>query len=166
MANKKKQNSIIEPTDAELKLYNQVTQGLDDYQLEEYSKEYFGLVQQEKMNVSFPKFIIDKLIRPIKEGDTIEFVDENNQQNFLYALIRKDIEDTTYLIFSKVDNETETLLTDEVYLFYVDGHDENGIEIIDVMPQGEKAEKILDIIEGDNDVEMVNEQMVQETEQE
>jgi hypothetical protein len=165
MSKKKKQSSIIEPTEAELKLYRQVEQSLNDYQIDEFTKEYFTLVQQEKMHVSFPKFIIDKVIRPIKPGDTIEYVDENNKVNYLYATVRKDIEDTSYIIFVKVDAETETLDTDYVYLFFVEGFDDNGIEIIDIMPSGEETEKILDIIEGDADVELADEQLAQEKEQ-
>lgn len=151
----KEQSSIIEPTEAELNLYNQLIKDLTEEQLDEFANEYYDLVQQEQIKVSFPRHIINKLIRPVKPGDTISFIDENNSVQYLFCLVRKDIEIKTYLLFALVDSETETLLTDQVYLFFVDGYDENGIEVIDIFPAGEEAEKILDLIEGDNGVQMV-----------
>lgn len=163
MARKKKQvTSIIEPTESELKLYNQVIGDLTEEQIDEYATEYFEEVAAEKANVSFPKFVIDKIIRPVKPGDTISFVDENNEVQFLFCLVRKDIETKTYLLFALVDKATEELLTDQVYLFFVDGYDENGIEEIDIMPAGEEAERILDLIEGDENVVMVEKPIQEE----
>jgi hypothetical protein len=151
----KKTTSIIEPSQAELNLYNQLIKDLQETQLDEFANEYFDLVQKEEINCSFPKFIIDKLIRPVKPGDTISYVDENNTIQYLFCLVRKDIEDKTYLLFAMVDSETESLKTDQVYLFFVDGYDENNIEIIDLFPAGEEAERILDLIEGDENVAVV-----------
>jgi hypothetical protein len=151
----KKTTSIIEPSQAELNLYNQLIKDLQEQQLEEYANEYFDLVQKEELKCSFPKFIIDKMIRPVKPGDTISYVDENNTIQYLFNLVRKDIEDKTYLLFALVDSETESLKTDQVYLFFVAGYDENGIEEIDLFPAGEEAERILDLIEGDENVKMV-----------
>jgi hypothetical protein len=148
--------SIIEPTQAELSLYNEVIKDLNEEQLDEFANEYFDLVQSEKIKTSFPKYVIDKMIRPVKPGDTISYIDENNATRYLFCLVRKDIETTTYLLFALVDNETESLLTDEVYLFCVCGYDENGIEEIDIMSQSEETEKILDMLEGDNDIELVD----------
>lgn len=156
MARKNKETtSIIEPSKAELNLYNNLVGDLQEEQLDEFANEYFDLVQKEQCKVSFPKFVIDKVIRPVKPGDTISYVDENNKIKYLYNLIRKDIEEKTYLLFAMVDDETETINADQVFLFFVDGCDENGIEIIDLMPAGEEGERILDIMEADADVEMV-----------
>jgi hypothetical protein len=147
--------SIIEPTQAELNLYNQLIKDLTEEQLDENANEYFDLVQSEQIKCSFPKYVINKYIRPVKPGDTISFMDEKNTSHFLYCLLRKDIENKTYLLFSMVDVESESLNTDQVYLFYVDGYDENGIEIIDIVPSGAEGERILDIMEGDKNVQMV-----------
>lgn len=153
--NKKITTSIIEPTEAELALYHKIIGDLNEEQLDEFATQYFEAVQSESTKSSFPKFVIDKVIRPVKPGDTIQFVDENNVVIYLFCIVRKKIEETTYLLFSMVDNETETLMTDKVYLFYVDGYDENGIEEIDVFPSGEEGERILDIIEEDANVQLV-----------
>lgn len=153
--NKKETTSIVEPSQAELALYNQIIADLQEEQIDEFANEYFDLVQAEKIKCSFPKYVIDKVVRPVKPGDTISFVDENNTMQYLFCLVRKDIEDKTYLLFSLVDAETESLRTDQVYLFFVDGLDENGIEVIDIVPASEDAEKILDILEASEDVELV-----------
>lgn len=156
MARKKKEaTSIIEPTEAELKLYNQIIGDLTEEQLDEFATEYFEEVAAERVNMSFPKFVITKIIRPVKPGDTISFVDEHNDTQFLFCIIRKEIEGKIYLLFAMVNKEDETILTDQVYLFNVDGYDENGIEEIDLVPASEDAERILDLIEGDVDVTMV-----------
>ena len=147
--------SIIEPSDAELALYNQIIKDLTEEQLDEFANDYFDLVQQEKTKSSFPKFVIDKMIRPVKPGDTISFVDENNTVQYLFCLVRKDIEIKTYLLFALVDSDSETIRTDQVYLFHVDGIDEDGIEIIDIMSNSEESERILNILESDEDVELV-----------
>lgn len=160
----KETTSIIEPTGAELALYNQLIKDLQEEQLDEFANEYFDLVQKEECKCSFPKYIIDKLIRPVKPGDTISFIDENNTINYLFCLVRKDIEEKTYLLFALVDNETEALMTDQVYLFHVDGYDENGIEEIDLVPASEEAERILDIMEADEDVSMVEGDIQEEEE--
>jgi hypothetical protein len=162
---KKETTSIIEPTQAELALYNQIITDLQEEQIDEFANEYFDLVQAEKIKCSFPKYVIDKVVRPVKPGDTISYSDENNNIQYLFCLVRKDIEDKTYLLFSLVDSETETLRTDQVYLFFVDGLDENGIEVIDIMPATEDAEKILDIMEASDDVEMVEGDIQEETEE-
>jgi hypothetical protein len=155
MAKRKKDaTSIIEPTEAELSLYQQVIVDLTEEQLDEFANEYFEQVQAEKTKSSFPRFVVDKIIRPVKPGDTIQFMDEDNNVNFLFCLIRKEIEGKTYLLFSMVNNETETLMPDQVYLFFVDGYDENGIEMLDIFPAGEEGERILDIMEGEENVQM------------
>jgi hypothetical protein len=157
MARKSKDaTSIIQPTEAELNLYNQLIKDLTEEQLDEFANEFYDAVQKEEINISFPRFIIDKLIRPVKPGDTISFADENNSIQYLFCLVRKDIETKTYLLFSLVDKETESLRTDQVYLFAVMGYDENGIEEIDIVPASEEAERILDLIEGDSNVQMVS----------
>lgn len=156
MARKNKDaTSIIEPSQAELALYNDLLKDLQEEQLDEFANEYFELVQKEQCKVSFPRYVIDKIVRPVKPGDTISYVDENNVIKYLYCLIRKDIEEKTYLLFAMVDNETESINSEQVYLFFVDGVDEDGIEIIDLMPAGEEGERILDIMEADIDVELV-----------
>jgi hypothetical protein len=151
----KETTSIVEPTQAELNLYNQLIKDLQEDQLDEYANEYFDLVQKEESNISFPRYVIDKLVRPVKPGDTISYMDEKNTIQYLFCLVRKDIEDKTYLLFAMVDSETEALKPEHVYLFFVDGVDENGIEIIDLFPAGEEAERILDLLEEDESVEMV-----------
>lgn len=165
MARKNKEiTSIIEPSKAELALYNQIIKELNEEQLDEFANNYFEEVQQEKIKISFPKYVIDKVIRPVKPGDTISFIDENNIIQYLFCIIRKDIEAKTYLLFTLVDAETETLKPEETYLFFVDGFDENGIEIIDIHPIGVEAERILDLIEEDKDVELVGESIQEEKE--
>jgi hypothetical protein len=155
--NQKETTSIIEPTEAELSLYNQLLKDLTEEQLDEFANEYFDLVQKEECNCSFPKFVIDKLIRPVKPGDTISFIDENNEIQYLFCSIRQDIETKTYLLFSLVDKENDSIIPEQTYLFFVNGYDENGIEEIDIMMAGDEAERILNIIEASDDIEMIGE---------
>lgn len=149
---KQDQHSIIEPTADELVIYKQLTQDIPDYQMDELANEYFEEVSGNNLNISFPRFIINKMVRPIKEGDTISFKTAEGIDTFLFCLIRKEIEDRFYLLFAEADGETEDLKTEVTYLFYVDGVDEIGTEIIDIMPSGEETERILDIMEEDADV--------------
>jgi|SRR5690554_4588049 len=148
---KKEVNSIIEPTDEELKVYNKLIKDIDEKQLDVFVNEYFELVKNEEINISFPRFMINKLIRPISEGDTISIVTEENEIVYLFCLIRKEIEGKIYLLFAKVA-EDETLYHDEVYLFYVCDVDNIGTEVIDIIPVGEESERILSIIEGELNV--------------
>lgn len=152
---KKQQSAMIEPTEGELSLYQNLIQDISEHDMDFYANQYFELVQAEKINISFPKFIIDKIIRPIEVGDTITIKDSAGNNSFLICLIRKEIEGKDYLIFGKVDNETETVIPEDVYLFHVEGRDEAGIEIIDIVESSPEAERILDIIEGDEDVELI-----------
>lgn len=140
--NKFNQSSIIEPTDVELKTYKSFIKDLNDEQMDELSNEYFTLVSEEKINISFPKFLIDKFIRPIEKGDTIFMDVEDDSKIILFCIMRQELEGKTYLVFCKVDEDSETLYHDEVYLFFVDGYDEVGTEIIDVIYGEESAEII------------------------
>lgn len=164
MSKKIKQNSIIEPSEQEIKLYQDIVKDLDEVQIDNYANEYFDLVQKEEIKVSYAKFVIDKVIRPIAVGDTITMQDTNGNNKFLVCLVRKEIEGTDYLIFAMVDNETETIIPEMVYLFHVEGRDEVGMEIIDIVASGPEGERILNIIEGDADVEMVEVQTKKEEE--
>lgn len=157
MANKKiKQNSIIEPTEEEIKLFQELIQDMPDKQMDSYSNEYFDKVKNEEINISFARFVIDKLVRPIQPGDTISYEDDKNEVHHLFCLIRKEIEGTSYLLFSKVDGETEELITEYTYLFYVHEIDEKGFEVIDLMPNGEETERVLDLMEEDVNVEFID----------
>lgn len=149
------QNSIIEPSAEELKIYKTFISQLDDEQLDELSNEYFELVSNEELNVSFPRFLIDKFIRPIQKGDTINIATEEDENVIFFCIMRQDFEEKTYLLFCKVDAESETLYHDKVYLFFVDGVDEVGTEIIDLVPYGKESQRILTILEGylDEDIE-------------
>jgi hypothetical protein len=160
----KNQSSLVEPTESELKIFNDLTQGFDDTQMDELSNEYYDLVEKEKTKVSFPRFIIDKYIRSIKPGDTIQYIDENNVTQFLFCLVRHHVEGKDYMLFSLVDKETETLLPEQVYLFFADGYDENGIEYIDIMSDNEEAERICQIIEEEADVKVVEQDIPEEEE--
>lgn len=160
----KETTSIITPSQAELNLYNQIVKDLQEEQLDEFANEYYDLVQKEECKCSFPKFIIDKMIRPVRPGDTISYIDENNEVQYLFCAIRKDIEDKTYLLFSLVDKKTESIIPAETYLFFVCGYDENGIEEIDIHPANEEAERILNIIEDDGHVKLVEADIQEEEE--
>lgn len=163
MSNKSKKQSVVqEPTESELKLYKEVTADFSEEQMDELSQDYFGLVEQEKTNVSFPRFIIDKFIRKIQPGDTIEFFDETNTIKHLFCLNRDCIEGKDYLLFALVESETETLITDSIYLFEVCEYDENGIEIIDIMGNNEETNRILDLMEVNSDGELAEETIPEE----
>lgn len=159
----KNQSSIIEPTEAELALYKTFSEELTEEQLDAFSDEYYDLVQNEEINVSFVKFIIDKVIRPIKEADVIQFETSDMGTVFLFCLLRKNIEGKDYLLFAKVDEEKEELdQSGDVFLFYVDGVDETGMEIIDIMANGEETEAILNIMEESIHVEFTKETIPEE----
>jgi hypothetical protein len=162
------QNSIIEPSAAELAMYKTFVNELDDEQLDELSNEYFELVSKEEIKVSFPKFLIDKFIRPIQKGDTITMDIEEGDKVIFFCIMRRDFEEKTYLLFCKVDTESETLYHDKVYLFFVDGEDENGTEVIDIVPHGEESQRILLVLEGylDEDIAANNETLSEAGEQE
>jgi hypothetical protein len=157
----KDQNSIIIPTEEELVIYKQFVNDIPDSQIDEYANEYYDLVSSGVTKVSFPRFMIDKIIRPIKEGDTINFETEDKQTIFMFCIVRKNIEGKDYLLFCKVDTETETLYHEEVYLFFVDGKDNIGTEILDIVPSGEEANKILALMEVDLDVAEIKEDILQ-----
>lgn len=152
----KEQNTIIDPTEQELKVYQDLVNELDEMQMDNLANAYYEYINTNKdeKKCSFAKFVIDKLIRPVQEGDTINYVDDKGQLEHLFCLVRKTIEDKDYLIFAMVDKETEELRTEQVFLFYVEGKDELGMEIIDVFEKGEEAERILDLIEASEDVEV------------
>lgn len=146
---KKNQSSIIEPTEKELEVFQKLIKNLKEEQLDEFANEYFELVREEKIKISFQKFVIDKMVRPIQEGDTVDFKLNNNEVILMFCLYRKEINNKNYLLFAKVDKETETLFHEDIYLFYVDGVDELGTEILDIIPNNEESKKILKIIEDD-----------------
>lgn len=162
------QSSIIEPTAEELVLYKSFVNELDDEQLDELSNEYFELVSKEEIKISFPKFLIDKFIRPIQKGDTITMDTEEGSKVIFFCIMRQEFEGKDYLLFCKVDEESETLYHDKVYLFFVDGVDEVGTEIIDIVPYGEESQRILTVLEGylDEDTKLREESVSEINEQE
>lgn len=152
---KQETNSIIEPTEEELIAYKQVIADISEEQMDELASQYFEEVN-EGLNISFPKYLIDKFIRPIQPGDTINIQTEERKTVFLFCLVREEIEGVTYLIFAEANGETEELNAETIYLFYICGLDDIGMEIIDIMPAGEETEKILDLLEAKSDVELAN----------
>lgn len=148
------QNSIIEPTEDEIKLFKSLVKDMTEAQLDYYSNEYFNLIKNEKSKISFAKFVIDKIVRAIQPGDTIAYNDSEDNNHYLFCLIRENIENTDYLLFAKVDEETQQLIAEEQYLFYVYGLDENNFEIIDIVSK-DKANRILDIMEELPDVKTI-----------
>lgn len=160
------QNSIIEPSEEELAVYNQFVNDITNEQMDVFANKYFELVQAEKINVSFPKYLIDQIIRPISEGDTIAFEDTEGTKHMLFCILRKEIEGKTYLAFCKVEEETETLIHDTTYLFFVDGTDNIGMEMIDIIPAGEESQRILELMEADLIVTENNQPSTEEEKQE
>jgi hypothetical protein len=148
---KQTQGSIVEPTEEELVIYKQLTQHITDEQMDELVTDYFIKVSEESLDVSFPRFLITKMVRPIQPADTITVQVEGGENTNLFCLLRKTIEGKDYLLFAFANAETEELDTTTVYLFFVDGIDEIGTEIIDILPSGPEAERILDIMEADVD---------------
>lgn len=157
---KHQQSSIIEPTKEELAMYEQFVKDISDEQMDDLSNEYFDLVQKKQIDVSFPRFLIDKIIRPISPGDTIKIYDENNKEIPLFCLLREEIDGEKYILMCMVDEDTETLIHDNVYIFTVVGTDNIGTEVIDLMPAGELADKVLQIME-----DKVNAQLDEEKEE-
>jgi hypothetical protein len=150
---KQEQNSITEPSEEELVIYRQLVSDITEEQMDELANEYFELVS-EGTSMSFPRFLIDKFVRPIEPGDTINFQTEEREVKFLFCLVREEIDEVCYLLFAEADAESEALNTENVYLFNVCGKDEINMEIIDIMPAGEETERILDLLEAKTDVSM------------
>lgn len=161
---KQEQNSMKEPTEEELAVYNNFVGDIDDNQMDMFANEYYDLVAKEEIDCSFPKFLIDKIVRPVSAGDTLTIQDENSDNHLLFCIKRMEINEVDYLAFCRVDEETETLIHDTTYLFYVSGKDNIGMEEIDLVPAGDKAQEILNIMEEDLNVPEVKESSTKEEE--
>jgi hypothetical protein len=154
---KQDQNSIVQPSEAELTVYKQLIVDIPENQLDELANEYFEEVSKNELAISFPRFVIDKMVRPIQPGDTISFQTAEDATVYLFCLVRKEVEGVSYLLFAQANGETEELNTEVTYLFFVDGKDDIGTEIIDIVPAGELSEKVLDAMEADQDVQILGE---------
>lgn len=144
---KSNQNSIIEPTPEELVIYQDLIQGIPDFQMDDLAQEYYEEVSQKGLNISFPRYLINKMVRPIKPADTITVEVEGGKNVNLFCLVRETINEVDYLLFAEADPDTEELKTEVTYLFYVVGKDEVGTETIDILPNCQETEEILDILE-------------------
>jgi hypothetical protein len=151
---KQEQHSIIEPSEEELVVYKQLVTDLPDDQMDDLANEYFEKVNNEDIGISFPRYLIDKFVRPVQPGDTIHFQTEDRKNKVLFCLVREIVEEVTYLIFAEADPETENLNTEFIYLFHVCGLDNIGTEMIDILPNSPEADKILDILEAKTDVKV------------
>lgn len=143
---KSNQNSLIEPTQKELEMFKNISDQIDETTMDNLANEYFDLVTKDEIKISFPRFILDKYVRSIKEGDTIEFRTEDKQLIYLFCILRKTINETDYLLFAKAD-DNGSLNTEETYLFFVYEIDSDGIEILDIIPSGEEADVIINKLE-------------------
>lgn len=162
---KQNPNSVVEPSEEELVIYRQFVGDIPEDQMDELANNYFTEVA-EGLSISFPKYLINKFIRPIQAGDTINFQTEERNEIYLFCLVREEVEGVTYLLFGEADAESENLNTDKVYLFYVCGSDSIGMEEIDIMAAGPETERILDLLEAKNaeSSEKVEEQTTKEKE--
>lgn len=136
--------NVIKPTEKELAMYQTLVAEADEHQMDFLANEYFSYItSNDNKKISFARFVIDKLIHPIRETDTISYIDDKGSQHYLYCLVRRTIEGNDYLIFAKVIEESETINEKEVYLFKVVGRDEIGIEEIDICEKSEDSARIL-----------------------